>query len=1670
MANFKLQLLIPDFTQQNKYLAQTISEFNSQISNNNFSHAVCDLNNDLVFIKGENFCYSFDESFSIHNNADKDLTFSMLQKHFDEFYNWNDNPFVNLLQVGSILLLTDKYEKTYLFIVKNVDYKFMENNIEYKYVCKDLFSYQLSRQNAGYTIINNENEIDFIGAQNIDWWIQEKIHKDCKIPYSYIPTNLGLYIYEDDDNKKHIDYFASDDDLENLPTIIKNLQIIKHCDYNKIALEPFALSLNNSNAKSALITTVDQIGYTINNYDFWDNENSIIKSYYWVEPSKNDRYTGLQYSPFKDVQNFSLSLNGDSLTTVLNINPITKNKEELTLLPSLSPFFANLISSDDWKNSIYTPGYYSNLLEGSTKTICYAAESTNQEIEYITEPGLTTIKILDYLIKPYYDFLAIDKKFESYITFISDSGEKENRYLKDLDVQYKFSSSDLKDLKWKNSIPPECKNVNNGCLIIKAVFEGEEKYTPFMYNINITQSGSNSEEDKLFAKIADNCPWLENVLINFNYFLGNNILDNNEYKSLMSLFTDKLRIINGQLMFYSKAYYNALAQKTKIIADLTSRFDNIGAWIKYNVIDKYSETGTVSLQNDFNALYNSTFFNIPASTVKIPLINLDDTISDYFKKYFNSQQRFLKNIYNFKNYFNQLNRYSGKRKYTYDISIDSTINLTDLSFNTNYYLMSLNTGEWVEIQKDEKINNYDIITKKDGLNYIIQEFVSEDNYFNYWVKKSGANSVDYQKAFSINNNTVYYKKEGNSYNKKTYEELYTLNNYELNKYYYKTTNYQEFVSNFNPLSKIFCCKDSTDEYFFDANKINNKLHNEIFSLKNYSWDSSEGKENIARCYVTNLPITQLYCQIADDNHYEPINYIIGTWDGYVDSSVWSSTSGTSYSLIKRINEVANNSGTNNSYYRKIDSDIFDTEGLPNYTLNSIKIEYSLADQENNTDLNNVSCKYWSLGNIRENIEDSDFALFATSNDFEVPSSLQPVELNPPSIPIENVSYETYQSYFSKIMTTFCYNECKRYYIDSYWKYLKQEDILDTDLTYYKLNWSNIINNDQIKTIDDFEKLPIDLQKDRISILKYYFLKEYCEPFNMTEKKSVKEFLEIEDDDSNSSIKTWDNQRITIYKKEKNYYSIFIAEDFDIELITGEDNMPNAYTTVYDIVTDKPFLWYENQQWLEDIYYLSPSGYMPATSYSAEANYYKIQDESIIPILTKDKIENDLSINKYYRWHYNTLKLTNWSEDEAIVFYPVLQHIYKDSNTKKITIKTYNSPSGCVIDPNKIDNNKYVLKNKPIEFENNNYYWLNSQDQNRDITFEIGRSWSSPFSGLSNGEFWYENYNKFDDHILFQEAAVIESQLTEYWNVAYNASLNCEFLIPQNWQPTVNGSINHFKDLLYLKTEKGFNFNPNFLPNINLITDVPSCDIHFSSKPIVLDNNNKLATTNIAINHAINYINKNKKIININNLYLTERNYKTTYYYADLNTGMQWQNILNWIKGTNNIYNELSGGYVMLLRFLLKHYEQQQNVKYETLKTEQQSIWYNIIKQYPGIILQNSFTPKDENTCEDVLHSALNMLKDLSQSERQYDITLLENKVSDFKLSNYCLQELHIGDPIALKAEEYYRQYDSTYNILQSYLFITDISYKLREDSSLKITVNNLKYQDKLLQSLVKLIR
>ena len=66
--------------------------------------------------------------------------------------------------------------------------------------------------------------------------------------------------------------------------------------------------------------------------------------------------------------------------------------------------------------------------------------------------------------------------------------------------------------------------------------------------------------------------------------------------------------------------------------------------------------------------------------------------------------------------------------------------------------------------------------------------------------------------------------------------------------------------------------------------------------------------------------------------------------------------------------------------------------------------------------------------------------------------------------------------------------------------------------------------------------------------------------------------------------------------------------------------------------------------------------------------------------------------------------------------------------------------------------------------------------------------------LTNGLFWnqYNNNSNKTLNFLKEHAMIIETDLTNYWNQAYNASQLCQYFIPEHWQSYYDNQENVFK--------------------------------------------------------------------------------------------------------------------------------------------------------------------------------------------------------------------------------------------------------------------------------------
>ena len=185
-----------------------------------------------------------------------------------------------------------------------------------------------------------------------------------------------------------------------------------------------------------------------------------------------------------------------------------------------------------------------------------------------------------------------------------------------------------------------------------------------------------TKEEKSFATIADQCPWLENRLIDFTYFLQQGIISRQEYETLMYKLQNDLRIVNGKLLFLTDSYHRAIKTKTKILADLTNKLEALSAAFHADVVSKLEDGKQPEDISSFLSSY-TTVFNLDQNLTQ--LLDYNNVVNDYFEKYLSAEQRFLENIYAFRKYFDEPCTFSydanaGIYKYTLTSDLNGTGN------------------------------------------------------------------------------------------------------------------------------------------------------------------------------------------------------------------------------------------------------------------------------------------------------------------------------------------------------------------------------------------------------------------------------------------------------------------------------------------------------------------------------------------------------------------------------------------------------------------------------------------------------------------------------------------------------------------------------------------------------------------------------------------------------------------------------------------------------------------------------------------------------------------------------------------------------------------------------------------------------------------------------------
>ena len=639
------------------------------------------------------YSYTYNETYKESENSKKSLTFTMTKRVFLNG-DWVDNPFVAAAQPNSQILLVDRYGNETIFVITDISYSFSSINVTYSYTCEDFFSYSTIRQNDGYVIENDPESDEFIGSRTLDWWAY-KIRKDCNIRYEYIPMREAVYA----DRKGEIHHSL---DIENCKHLIKNA-------YDEANFKDYytqtIFSCSGSSANAALVDLASRLDMHVRVYEHLKDtkDGNQLVGYFWFEPKKNDlRDSGLVYSPNTSIQSFGLTHSSKSLTSILNVQGPTYNDELITLIPDITPFFFRYFESKMWLKSDFKENGFTALLQRQTftgqeyenKPTRMNADETDASLKERLKTwyaGLANVAVNSKII--YYHDVTVENDIitiplDRLDLFITYSGlyphfSFKGSLISASDKVYTPQNSEWTLVRsYSKESGFEDREFIEGSIL--PTEKASEKYEhklvincggghpgPASYlgiTLNLSLYDNFTDEDRKFAKAADKCPWLENKIIDLSYFKKAGIISSAEYRDLLNLLYNKLRIINGRLLCYSKAYYTALHNKTQILAEITNDFDSLGAACQAAIVTPYETKGTVKDITYFNSAYNHAFIATEARPGL--MFQISETLTSYFNKYFNAQQRFLKNIYTFRKFWEAPVSIAGDGIYTNTFTLD----------------------------------------------------------------------------------------------------------------------------------------------------------------------------------------------------------------------------------------------------------------------------------------------------------------------------------------------------------------------------------------------------------------------------------------------------------------------------------------------------------------------------------------------------------------------------------------------------------------------------------------------------------------------------------------------------------------------------------------------------------------------------------------------------------------------------------------------------------------------------------------------------------------------------------------------------------------------------------------------------------------------------------------
>lgn len=293
---------------------------------------------------------------------DSSFVFSMLKYRYQASRK-TVNELALRIEYGSIIRVEIE-GKNYVFSVVNIDYTFLADNLQLTFTCQDAFQNYASKLGIGYTIEDDTNSINYIGAQSIDDWAY-KIVRENNLDWTYVAIDSA--------NKNMIMRIASAAAVAARDNIVapEDWEAIDAAYIDSLRPNPATLnvtvsfSCSDSNAYEALKNLASQNELVI--------QTDYMTRRFWFAPRKSLIFNGYYVRPDNNLQELTLQGRGENLATVLNVVGGTDiDGNEITLIPNLPPKVQAFIESPEWLSSVYNPQLYASLYADESATVTAA--------------------------------------------------------------------------------------------------------------------------------------------------------------------------------------------------------------------------------------------------------------------------------------------------------------------------------------------------------------------------------------------------------------------------------------------------------------------------------------------------------------------------------------------------------------------------------------------------------------------------------------------------------------------------------------------------------------------------------------------------------------------------------------------------------------------------------------------------------------------------------------------------------------------------------------------------------------------------------------------------------------------------------------------------------------------------------------------------------------------------------------------------------------------------------------------------------------------------------------------------------------------------------------------------------------------------------------------------